>query len=84
MDYKKLTSLVSKNEFELVFETLSTGIPEKETDLLSELATINGNYQAFKKKDRLGIISNENSGIERNKIALSSLEFIDAVKKKLT
>lgn len=84
MDYKALTSLVSNNEFNIVFRSLKAGIPETETDLLTELSIIEGNYQSFKKKERLGVISNDEANLERNKVAFSSLELIESVKKKLT
>lgn len=83
MDYKNLTSLVSNNKFDVLFENLKIGIPENETDLLAELSVIEGNYQSSKKKERLGIISNDEANLVRNKIAFSSLELIETVKKKL-
>jgi hypothetical protein len=84
MNYKELTNLVSNNDFDKVFEVLNLGIPNEQTDLSSELSIIEGNYKSFKKKERLGVISNEDANVERNKIAFSTLELIETVKKKLT
>lgn len=83
MNYKDLTSLVSNNRYPEVFSTLKIRIPEEETELHSELAIIEGMYNAFKKKERLGVISDSDSSIERSKIAYSLLEHIDSLKKKL-
>lgn len=83
MDYNKLMSYVSKNNFEKVFQILMVGIPEEEEELREELSIVEGKYNSFKKKERLGLLSNSDLNTERSNVALSTVELINSVKKKL-
>lgn len=83
MDYKELKSLVAKNKFDQVFTTLNQGIPEDEAELIEELSIVEGAYDAFKKKERLGLLSNSETITERSKVAMSVITLIGTVKKKL-
>ncbi len=74
---KKIKDLIKTEDLETAIDTLADYVESKHPDTYNDVIQISGNYNRLKKNIQKGIISQENSTLEMNKIRNSLLSLVD-------
>lgn len=83
MDIKKtVTDLVSNDQLEAALDALEEYIRQSNKNHMSQIAVLKGNLVDIKNKSIMGVLEAREEQVQRNKIRLSIVQFVDSIEKK--
>lgn len=77
----QIKELISNNEIEQALESAST-IANLSSNQETELLNMTFRYEEAKRKNRLGVISNEDLSVEKNRIVTALIELISIIQEQ--